>query len=93
MSLQHLAAEVTQLRKLQAEKRALESNINDLKALIYTAMEDATIGDLEDGSRVKWTPVTTRRVDTKALEADHPELVKQYLKESTHRQLRLGESK
>lgn len=46
---------------------------------------DAEIGTVDGQPAVKYTPVTTRRFDSKAFRHDHPEMAAHYITEQTTR--------
>lgn len=78
---------ITKLTELQELKRMQD----ELAAEIEAAQDEikAAMGDAEDliagAFRVTYKPVTTSRLDTKALQHDHPDLAAQYQKTTTTR--------
>lgn len=67
------------IKEMQAELTGVENEIKEM-------LGDATVGRCPSG-QVKWTPITSNRWDTKALEAEHPELADTYKRESSYRRL------
>lgn len=52
---------------------------------------DAEIGTIDGTPAVKYTPVTQRHLDSKALRRDHPELAERYMTEQTTRRFTVVE--
>lgn len=53
------------------------------KLVAHLTEHDAEVGTLDGAAAVKYVPVTSRRLDSKALKSDHPELAAQYTNEQT----------
>lgn len=84
MSTSELIATVTELQELRRMQEELEAEIAGLQDQIKNYMgecESLTAGQY----KITWKPVTTSRVDTTALKADHPEIAAQYTKTTTTR--------
>lgn len=79
-----LNQKMKQLEKLEAEKKALEKEIEKLKESVQKEMGEET--ELTTGSWIiRWTVVVQNRLDSKALRADMPELYNKYCRESESR--------
>lgn len=70
-----------ELKPILEEKNRIENQLRFL-------MGEHEVGEVGT-KQVKWTNVTTERVDIKALKRDHPHLVKQYIKSTTTRKLQI----
>lgn len=84
MSISELVSIVTELQELRRMQEELEAEITGLQDQIKKYMgecETMTAGQY----KITWKPVTTSRVDTTALKADHPEIAAQYTKSTTTR--------
>lgn len=74
-----------EVARIETEVKAMQEKQKLLKEGLYKLMEDANVKSWS-GSKVKLTrvlPTTSKTFDAKRFEAEHPELYKQYLKDST----------
>ncbi|HFD16301.1 MAG TPA: hypothetical protein ENJ38_08365 [Rhodospirillales bacterium] len=79
-----------QLAALRAELKALEAREKELLAAIQKAMGDAERLDAPDGRTLAtWKAVTGRRLDTGALRRAHPDLARQFERETESRRFLL----
>lgn len=84
MSIFELDAKVMELRDLQATIAELEAEVEAIKDTIKTKMMDEGTEELTgNGWKATWHTVTSSRLDSKKLKADHPEIFTQYSKAST----------
>lgn len=84
MSISELIATVTDLQELRRMREELDAEIDALQDKIKAHMGDderVTAGPY----KITWAPVTTRRIDTKALTKDHPEIAEAYTTTTTTR--------
>jgi putative phage-type endonuclease len=70
------------LRAHQARKAADEA-YKAAEAAVKAALGDATTATLDGSVIATWTRTTSRRLDQRRLKADHPDLVADYLTETT----------
>lgn len=74
-----------EIARIETEVKKMQEKQKLLKEGLYKLMEDANIKSWS-GSKVKLTrvlPTTSKTFDAKRFEAEHPELFKEYLKDST----------
>lgn len=84
MSIFELDAKVMELRELQAMIADLEAEAEAIKDIIKGKMcEEGTEELVGNGWKATWHTVTSSRLDSKKLKADHPELYGQYTKTSS----------
>lgn len=84
MSIMELDKKVMEYRELQAMIADLEAEAEAIKESIKGKMvEEGTEELTGNGWKATWHNVTTSRLDTKKLKADHPELFTLYSKAST----------
>lgn len=82
-----LATWVTAYQEAQRNAAQWSDTADQIKARITEALTNASaeIGTIGGQPAVKWVPVVSRRVDTKAFKTDHPELAEKYTVLSTSR--------
>lgn len=68
------------IKDLEKEKKGIENRLKQ-------QLGDFTTGITSKGAIVTWKPVTSSRIDTKALKENEPEIYSRYLKETTSRRL------
>ncbi len=79
-----------QLAALRAELKALETREKELLAAIQKAMADAERLDAPDGRTLAtWKAVASKRLDTKALRKAHPDIVREFERETESRRFLL----
>lgn len=84
MSANELEMKVRELRQLQALIEEAEAEAEAIKDAIKAHMGDSE--ELRAGEyKITWKPVTSTRVDTRALKAAAPELVERFTKTTTAR--------
>lgn len=84
MSSYELEGRIRGLRQLQSLIEEAQAEAEAIKDTIKAHMGDAE--ELRAGEyKVTWKPVTSTRVDTKALKAAAPELVERFTKVTTAR--------
>lgn len=84
MSINELEMKVRELRQLQALIEEAEAEAEAIKDAIKAHMGDSE--ELRAGEyKITWKPVTSTRVDTRALKAAAPELVERFTKTTTAR--------
>ena len=76
-------------REAQQAERLAKATKDHHKARIVQALGDATAGILPDGDRITWSNRSRKGTDWKALQADHPDIVKDYATTSTWRSIRV----
>lgn len=77
----------------KAAEKAAEERRKTVEARIKQMLGDAEEGWLADGTKpaVTWTQVTSRRLDSKALRAAHPDIADEFTTETTHRRFQVKE--
>ncbi len=86
------AAWITLYRKTQAEVKALEEKLEQAKAKIQESMGENEIGLIDGRVAVRWTKVTTTRLDiTKAKEILDERVYAFLSRESTSRRFTLAD--
>lgn len=84
MSSYELEGRIRELRQLQSLIEEAQAEAEAIKDTIKAHMGDAE--ELRAGEyKVTWKPVTSTRVDTKALKAAAPELVERFTEVTTAR--------
>lgn len=84
MSSYELESRIRELRQLQSLIEEAQAEAEAIKDTIKAHMGDAQ--ELRAGEyKVTWKPVTSSRLDSKALKAAAPELVEQFTKTVTSR--------
>lgn len=84
MSANELEMKVRELRQLQALIEEAEAEAEAIKDAIKAHMGDSE--ELRAGEyKITWKPVTSSRLDSKALKAAAPELVERFTKTTTAR--------
>ena len=86
------AAWITLYRKTQADIKALEEKLEQAKGKIQESMGENEIGLIEGRVAVRWTKVTTTRLDiNKAKEVLDPAIYAFLSRESTSRRFTLAD--
>lgn len=84
MSVNELEMKVRELRQLQALIEEAEAEAEAIKDAIKAHMGDSE--ELRAGEyKITWKPVTSSKLDSKALKAAAPELVERFTKTTTTR--------
>lgn len=76
------------LRDRAAAKQTVDAALEDLRRVenqLKDLLGPNTVGLLDGEPAVTWKPVTSRRLDTKALRAAHPEIAAEFETETTSR--------
>lgn len=71
----------------KADEQAAKARRTETDNRLRQLLGHHELGFLDGALAVTWKPVTVRRVDTKALAADHPRLTRRYTTETTSRRL------
>jgi len=86
MSKKTLLAKIEELKELEAQKKALDANINTIKAEIQKDMDKKNVEEMNIGEHiVRWTKYISNKFDSKAFKANHKRLHSQYLVETEAR--------
>lgn len=83
---------MTRIKELDTEIKALTKEQDTLKQVIQLKMRDAITG-MADGYTVKFAPQSRTTVDSKALKADNPDIFEKYSKISTFRKFEIKPTK
>lgn len=85
VDLDDLAGTLAALRQVKAEAKELADRQAELENTIKAALGDCETGLIGGQPAVTWKQTTTRRVSTKALKADHPDIAEACTETSTSR--------
>ena len=84
MSITEMNTKAQELRELQSMIDELTAEVEAIKDAFKAQMIEQGKEELAgNGWKASWKAITSARLDTKALKADHPELAAQYTKEQT----------
>ena len=84
MSIFELDSKIADLREIQQAIAELEAKAEEIKDMVKTKMMVEGTEELTgNGWHATWHTVTTARLDSKRLKADHPEIYSQYSKSSS----------
>lgn len=91
MSMNELESKVSQLRELRRMAEELQAEItateDELKAYMTANAAEELMGPT---FRITWKPVTSTRIDSKAMKAEMPDLWKRFSKTTTARRFILA---
>lgn len=84
-ALDDIADRVERYTKAKALEKAAKDIIEETRADIAAHLEarGAEFGTVEGALRIRWRPVTSKRLDQKKLGQNHPEIVEEHMREST----------
>ena len=86
MSMNELTAKVEELRELRRMADELAAEIAAIEDQIKANMTALNTDELHGNTfKITWKPVTSSRLDSKALKAEAPELWNRYSKQTTSR--------
>ena len=84
MTITEMDLKVQEIREIQSMIAELEAELEAAKDTIKAEMIERGSEVLtRNGWKASWKVVTSSRLDTKALKADHPDLYTEYSKPST----------
>lgn len=83
---------VERLRANKAAVKQLEREVQADQDAVCAALGRAEVGFVAGQKVASWKPVSTRRLDTKALTAAHPDLVEEFMAESSYRRFMLAKA-
>lgn len=86
MNTEKMVQELRSLQALIEEAQAEAEALKDALKAMMGGAEEMTAG----AYKVTWKPVTSDRVDIKALKADRPEVAAAYTKKTTVRRFSVG---
>lgn len=91
MSERMLLNRIKKYKELEARKKALEEEMEAVKADLLADMEAKGLEEQKAGNWViRWTKVLTNRLDSKALKAELPELAARFTKQTESRRFSIG---
>ena len=91
MSTNEMVAKIRELKELEALIAQAEAEAEAIKdSLKATMTENNTEEMMVDVYKVRWTTVTSERLDTTALKKALPDLAKQFTKASTTRRFSIA---
>jgi predicted phage-related endonuclease len=76
---------VVQLRKVKAARKAAETSEAELENVLKVRLGDNAVGMWETSPVVRWTPVVSKRLDSKALREARPDVFSEFERESSYR--------
>lgn len=86
MSTNEMTSKVRELKELQQLIDEATAEAEEIKDQIKAEMTARNTDEMTvDVFKVRWTPVTSKRFDSKAFQKDHADTYGLYLKESTTR--------
>ncbi len=89
MSANELYTKIKEIKELQAMKEELEAEISALTDTVKAVMGDTE--ELRAGEyKVRWTPVTSSRIDTTALKKAMPDVAEAFTRTSTTRRFSIA---
>lgn len=86
-----MAADLEALRGWKREQKRVDARVKELEARIKTSLQEATVGTVGGVEAVTWKPVTSRRVDSKRLKSERPDVYEKFSKESSYRRFMVKE--
>lgn len=91
MSVNEMVAKIRELKELEAFIAQAESEAEAIKDAIKAQMTENNTEELTvDVFKVRWTTVSSERLDTTALKKALPDLAKQFTKTSTMRRFSIA---
>ena len=91
MSVNEMAAKIRELKELEAFIAQAESEAEAIKDAIKAQMTENNTEEMTvDVFKVRWTTVSSERLDTTALKKALPDLAKQFTKTSTMRRFSIA---
>lgn len=91
MSANELTAKVRELKELKAMADDLAAEITAIEDAIKAEMTARNTEEMTvDIFKVRWTPVTSTRLDGKALKAAAPAIYEQFTKQTTSRRFSIN---
>lgn len=86
MSERMLLNRIKKYKDLEAQRTAIEKEMEALKADLLADMQEKGLEEQKAGNWViRWTKVLTNRLDSKALKAELPELAARFTKQTESR--------
>ena len=86
MSERMLLNRIKKYRDLEAQRTAIEKEMEALKADLLADMQEKGLEEQKAGNWViRWTKVLTNRLDSKALKAELPELAARFTRQTESR--------
>lgn len=89
MTERQIINRVKKIKALEAQKKALEEQIDSLKAEIQEEMKDQEVLAAGDYT-IHWTTATSNRLDSKGLKATFPDIYKQFTKQTASRRFQIA---
>ena len=81
MNRTELENKVVELKELKAMAEELQAEISTIEDSIKAEMTAQNVNELQVGIfKIRWTPVTSNRFDSKSFQAKYEDLYKQFLK-------------
>lgn len=81
MNKQELEKQVTELKELKVMAEELQAEITAIEDKIKAEMTEQNVSELQVGIfKIRWTPITSNRFDSKAFQSKYADLYKQFSK-------------
>ena len=91
MSKTEIISKIEALKEWEALAAEAAAEIDALKDSIKKEMDTQGVEELEAGQYIaRFTTVLSNRLDTTLLKREHPEMYKQYMKQSTSRRFSIA---
>lgn len=91
MSTDELAAKVKQIQELKRMQEELAAELETLTDEVKAEMTERNTSEMVvDCFKVRWTKVTTNRLDTTALKKELPEIAERYTKTTESRRFTIS---
>ena len=86
MNKTELEAKIVELKELKVMAEELQAEITAIEDSIKAEMTEQNINELQVGIfKIRWTKVTSSRIDTTAFKKAMPELAQQFTKQTESR--------
>lgn len=91
MTERQIENRIKKLQVIEAQQKALEKEVEELKTEIKADLEAKGIDEIKTASFVvKWKEIISNRLDGKALKDAFPEIYNQYCKKSASRRFTIA---
>ncbi|MHB1720720.1 MAG: YqaJ viral recombinase family nuclease [Acidimicrobiales bacterium] len=85
VALDNLAESIAEHEMLRAARDAEQARLDEIENQVKAAMGEASVATLAGDVIATWRNATSKRIDTKALRAEEPEIANRFLAETTSR--------
>ena len=86
MSTKDVAGKAAELKELKAMQEELAAEISSIEDEIKAELTARGVDEMQAGAfKIRWTQVTSSRLDQSAIKSELPDIYTRYCKESTSR--------